>query len=171
MLTLVLLVACKSKKKDDGAVLVTLLNRQTSSVLTLSTAVVGSLPAGTSINSYAATLTLPSGVTVKSMTHPPETDAGAVTASGQASGALVSGTYAPATGSVPATVKIFIASDAGFAPGEFCTVSIQSSISRPAGPGAATVVLDAATGFDTTSRSTVSALEKQLSLSATEAGN
>ena len=100
----------------------------TTAVLTLSTAVTGTIPAGTTINSYKVTITLPAGVTVKTMPGLSETAAGVVTASGQASGAdLAFGVYTAATGTFPGTVKVFIAqvdpSGAGFDPGEFCKVT------------------------------------------------
>jgi hypothetical protein len=62
-------------------------SQPSTAVLTLSTAVTGTIPAGTTINSYLATITLPAGVTVKTEPGSSATAAGVVTASGQASGA------------------------------------------------------------------------------------
>jgi hypothetical protein len=137
-----------------------------SAVLTLSTGVTGTIPATTTINSYSVTITLPTGVTVKSSVNPPETDANVVTASGKAASASISGVYTAATGTFPGIVKIYVASATGFEAGEFCKVTCDiaagssttaSDFSQP--------TLDDATGIDA-SVSTVT-LNGELSLTST----
>ncbi|HXY54433.1 MAG TPA: hypothetical protein VEM40_07165 [Nitrospirota bacterium] len=95
----------------------------TTAVLTLSTAVTGSIPASTVIAGYDVTITLPAGVTVKSTT-PPQTDASVVvgTANGAAPGTYNTGSFSPATGKVHI---VFVSPQGnGFnGPGEFCKVN------------------------------------------------
>ncbi len=103
-------------------------SQPTTAVLTLSTAATGTIPTGTTINSYNVTITLPAGVTVKTMPGSSETATGVVVASGQASGATTTGVYTSATGTFPGTVKVYIVkvdpiTGAGFDPGEFCKVT------------------------------------------------
>src|SRR5512144_3040812 len=71
----------------------------TTAVLTLSTAVIGTIPAPTVITGYDVTITLPAGVTVKSST-PPQTDNGVVVGSGNGAvaGTRNAASYLPATG-------------------------------------------------------------------------
>ncbi len=78
----------------------------TTAVVTLSTAVTGTIPANTSINGYDITINLPAGVTVKS-----------TTATGAAAGAAIisSGT----TGQV----RIVLANANGFSAGVFSTMN------------------------------------------------
>lgn len=90
----------------------------TKAVLTFSTAVTGTMPANTIITGYDLQFSLPAGVTVKSTT-PPVTDAGVVTASGNAAGSSITAVYAPATAGVPGKVRILVASANGFPAGEF----------------------------------------------------
>lgn len=147
-------------------------NQETLVTVTLSTAVSGAIPAATTINSYAVTITLPGGVTVKSTMNPPETDAGVVSASGAAAGATAVGRYTEATISSPGTVKVYIvkvdpATGAGFDAGEFCVV--KASIASDKDPSAVNFpapTLDDATGFNAATASTVVDLEKELSLQA-----
>ena len=98
----------------------------TSAVLTLSTAVTGTIPADTIIAGYDVTIDLPTGVTVKS-SMPPQADASVVTPSGTAVGAGVLAKYTPATGSSPGKLHIMIAStqDSGFTAGEFSKVNVD----------------------------------------------
>lgn len=143
-------------------------SQPTKAVLTLSTAVTGSIPDGTTINSYNVTITLPAGVTVKSTANPPETDAGVVTAAGMASGALISGVYTAATDTSPGTVKVYVASANGIAPGVFCKVKCNLAAgSHPKASDFSPLTLDDATGMDA-SLSTV-ILTGELSLTATAA--
>jgi len=163
-LGLAILGGCGGKKKEDTPDPVP----PTKAALTLSTEVSGAIPAGTMVNSYSATITLPAGVTVKSSVNPPETDAGVVTATGTASGAVITGVYTPATSTKPGTVKVYVASATGFgaAGGAFCTV--QCDITAGHEPKAADFTapkLDDATGLDS-SLSTV-ILTNVLTLKAT----
>jgi hypothetical protein len=138
----------------------------TSAVLTLSTAVTGTVPAGTTINSYNVTITLPAGVTVKTMLNSSATGTGVVTASGMASGAVIDGVYTAATGTFPGTVKVYVASATGFAAGEFCKVN--GDIAAGHYPKASDFVqptLDDATGIDASVSTVI--LTGELSLSAT----
>jgi hypothetical protein len=121
-LGLTMLTACGGG--GGGANLVVTTTAQpTTAVLTLSTSLTAALPTNTTINGYDVTITLPAGVTVKTMLNSSETGTGVVTASGMASGALISGVYAPATGTLPGTVKLLIASSTGFNAGEFSHVT------------------------------------------------
>jgi hypothetical protein len=162
-LTLTILSACGGG--GGGGVTLT---QPTSAVLTLSTAVTGTIPATTTINSYNVTITLPAGVTVKSTVNPPETDAGVVTASGKASGALVSGVYTAATSTLPGTVKVYVASASGFDAGEFCKVNGDIAAGYyPTASSFAQPTLDDATGFDSNSSSTVLHMQTLMSLTET----
>jgi hypothetical protein len=135
-------------------------------VITLSTNVIGSIPATTTINSYNVTIILPEGVTVKSTVNPPETDANVVIATGNAAGASISAVYTAASGTLPGTLKIYVASAAGFDAGEFCKVSCDiSSGHYPTASDFVPPTLDDATGIDA-SVSTVT-LTNDLSLTST----
>jgi hypothetical protein len=145
-------------------------SQPSTAVLTLSTAVTGTIPAGTTINSYLATITLPAGVTVKTEPGSSATAAGVVTASGQASGATAAGVYTAATGTFPGTVKVYIVkvgpTGAGFDPGEFCKVT--GDIAPGVIPSESDFVpptLDDATGIDATVSTVI--LTGELSLTAT----
>jgi hypothetical protein len=142
----------------------------TTGVLTLSTAVTGTIPTGTTINSYNVTITLPAGVTVKTMLNSSATGTGVVTASGMASGAAVEGVYTAATGTFPGMVKIYVASATGFAAGEFCKVNCNIAAGHyPTASDFQLPTLDDVTGFDTVSQSTVTGLTGELSLTETAA--
>jgi hypothetical protein len=137
----------------------------TTAALTLSTAVTGTIPAGTTVNSYDVTVTLPAGVTVKSA-NPPETDAGVVTASGNALGATITGVYTAATGTFPGTVKIFVASASGFDAGEFCKVNGDIAAGyHPTASDFTQPTLDDATGIDASVSTVI--LTGELSLTST----
>jgi hypothetical protein len=144
-------------------------SQPTMAVLTLSTT--GSIPDGTSVNSYEVTITLPDGVTVKASpdnVNPAKlvTNPGVVTAAGTASGALISGDYTPATDTSPGTVKVYVASANGFDPGVFCKVKCNLAAGHsPKASDFTPLTLDDATGIDA-SLSTV-ILTGQLSLTAT----
>jgi hypothetical protein len=136
-------------------------------VVTLSTAVTGTIPAGTTINSYDITIALPPDVTVKTAATSSQTDDGVVTAIDSATGSLVSAVYTKATGSAPGTVKISMASGSGFSAGGFCRITcniVQGTY--PAAPDFS-LNLDAATGFDTNTLSSVLGLESDLKLTGT----
>lgn len=120
-LTLTLLAACGSGGGGGGGVTV---SQPTTAVLTLSTSVTGTIPPNTVITGYDVTITLPDGVTVKTMLNSSATSTDVVTTDGSAyaNGALIQGVYSAATGSFPGTVKVFVASATGYDPGDFCKV-------------------------------------------------
>jgi len=100
----------------------------TTAVLTLSTAITGTFPTGTTINGYDVTITLPTGVTVSASSdsgNPAILDVAStdLTATGSASGSIINGVYTPATNSTPATVTVNIASANGISAGPFCTLT------------------------------------------------
>jgi len=93
----------------------------TTAVLKMSTQ--GTLPSGTQIGGIDVTITLPTGVTVKSVASPPETDSGVVVTSGvAAANSTVLSTYTPATSSSTGKVRVLLANSTGFGTGEFMTV-------------------------------------------------
>jgi hypothetical protein len=139
----------------------------TAAVLTLSTVITGTIPSGTTINSYRVTVTLPTGVTVRSTTTPPFTDAGVVTATGTAAGSLVSAEYTASTNTQAGTLKILIVSATGFSAGEFSVVNCDNGAGTVLNPSDFKVTLDSATGFDSNTGSTVLGLEQKLSLTKT----
>jgi hypothetical protein len=142
--------------------------QSTAAVLTLSTSVKGSIPSSTAIASYDVTVTLPAGVTVRSTTRPPLTDAGVVTAVGKAAGSLVTAVYSAQTRTQAGTVKIYLISPAGFSAGEFGVVNCDIAAGADILPlDFATPTLDDATGLDSSTGSTVLGLEQQLSLTST----
>lgn len=130
-------------------------------IVTLSTAVTGTVPADTTINGYEVTMTLPPDVTCKSGSGG-QTDPGVVTASGEAAGALAAGLYTAATATQDATVKITIASGPGFNAGIFCKV--RCALAHGARPAAGDFApgLDSATGL--VSGSTTTDLTSQLAV-------
>ena len=142
-------------------------SQPTSAVLTLSSSVTGEIPDETTINSYTVTITLPAGVTVRSTANPPATDSGVVTVSGMAAGALSHGVYTPAASSQPGTVNVYVVDAAGFDAGEFCKITCDIAAgSYPTASSFARLTLDDATGFDTSTNSTVLGLEAELSVAA-----
>jgi hypothetical protein len=93
----------------------------TSAVLNISTQ--GTLPGGTQIGGLDVTLALPAGVTVKSVTSPPETDSGVVVTSGvAAANSTVLSTYTAAAGASAGKVRVLLANPNGFGTGEFMTI-------------------------------------------------
>jgi hypothetical protein len=144
----------------------------TSAVVTLSTVTNSVIPATTTINFTSVTITLPSGVTVKTMPSSSETGTGVVVSSGSATGADAFGLYTAATASTPGTVKVTIfkldINGIGFNPGEFCKVYADIAAGHSPAPSSfSTPTLDDISGFDTLTSSTVTtALQAQLSLSA-----
>ncbi len=133
-------------------------------IVTLSTAVTGTIPAGTTINGYEVTMTLPADVTCKSAASG-QTDPGVVTVIGQAAGSLATGMYTAASASQRGTVKVTIVSGPGFGAGAFCTV--QCELANGVQPTAADfkpLVLDAATGL--VSGTTTTNLTSQLTVTA-----
>jgi hypothetical protein len=138
----------------------------TTAVLTLSTAVTGSIPAGTTINGYSVTIPLPAGVTVKTIPASFETDPGVVTASGSATGAMIIGVYTAATGTFPGTVEVSVISPGGMAAGDFCTVNADITAGHyPTASSFAVPTLNDATGIDSVPNTVI--LTGQLSLTAT----
>ncbi|HTP05392.1 MAG TPA: hypothetical protein VMM54_09580 [Nitrospirota bacterium] len=92
-------------------------------VLTLSTAVTGTIPAPAVIAGYDVTIALPAGVTVKSTT-PSQTDAGVVvgSATGAAAGTYNAASFNSATGKVH--IVLVSPKGNGFSgAGEFCKVN------------------------------------------------
>lgn len=84
----------------------------------------GTLPSGSLIGGIDITVTLPSGVTVKNQTNPPETDAGVVVTSALAvSNSTLLSTYTAASGATKGAVRVIIANSNGFGTGEFVTVN------------------------------------------------
>ena len=93
----------------------------TTVVLKMSTQ--GTLPSGTQIGGIDVTIALPTGVTVKSVTSPPETDSGVVVASGLAvANSTVLSTYTAATSASSGKVRVLLANSNGFGTGEFMTI-------------------------------------------------
>ena len=138
----------------------------TTAVLTLSTTATSTIPVGTTINSYIATIPLPPGVTVKTIPGSSETGTGVVTASASATGALISGLYTAATGTFPGTVKVYMISAAGLTAGDFCIVNADIPAGYyPTASSFAAPTLDDATGLDSVPNTVI--LTGQLSLSAT----
>lgn len=83
----------------------------------------GTLPSGTQIGGIDVTIALPTGVTVKSVTSPPETDSGVVVTSGVAvSNSTVLSTYTAATSTSTGKVRVLLANSNGFGTGEFMTI-------------------------------------------------
>lgn len=135
-------------------------------IVTLATDVTGTIPAGTTINSYEVTMTLPPDTTCRSTNK--QTDPGVVTVIGSAAtaGSFVTGVYTAATVSIPGTVKISIASGAGFDAGAFCTVRCElANGAQPKAADFAPLTLDEATGL--VSGTTTTTLTGQLNLTAT----
>jgi hypothetical protein len=86
-------------------------------------AMTGTLPTGTLIGGIDITVSLAPGVSAKSTSNPPETDAGVVVASGVAStNALILATYTPSSGSAHGTARLLVIKSSGFGTGEFATV-------------------------------------------------
>ncbi len=92
-------------------------------IVSLATAVRGTIPTGTTITGYDVTIDLPAGVTVKSTTQPPQTDTGVVAASGVATGSTIIAAYTPANGVTPGKVRILVANQNGMPAGEFSKVT------------------------------------------------
>ena len=93
----------------------------TTAVLKISTQ--GTLPSGTQIGGIDITIALPTGVTVKSVTSPPETDSGVVVTSGvAAANSTVLSIYSPATSASTGNVRVLLANSTGFGTGEFMTI-------------------------------------------------
>lgn len=94
----------------------------TSAVVKLSTA--GTLPTGKKIGAIDVTLTLASGVTLKSTLTPTEPDPGVVTASGvAASNSLIAAHYTAPTSTLPGKLQIGVINVGGFGTGEFVTIN------------------------------------------------
>lgn len=161
-----LLTACSGSK--DADIIVRPPAQSTQAVLTLSTVVTGTIPSGTTINSYDVTVTLPAGVTVRSTTNPPVTDNGVVMATGSAAGSLVVAVYTAPTSTQAGMVKIHIVNAAGFSAGEFSVVNCDITAGTDPKPSNfVPPTLDNATGFDSNSSSTVLGLEQELLLTST----
>jgi hypothetical protein len=118
-LSLVILAACGGGGGGGGAPQP---KQPTTAVLTLTTALIGALPADTIVAGYDVWVTLPEGVTVRSIANPPQTDTGVVTPTDASTS--VTAVYQPASGGNPARVHIIAATANanGFAPGAFSDV-------------------------------------------------
>lgn len=121
-LALLTLAACGGGGGSDSVTI----PQPTTAVLTLSTAVTGTIPANTIIAGYDVTISLPAGVTVKATPdslNPAKLvpDPGVVT--DNPAGSYVEPVYSAATSSLPGTVQVHIVSATGYAPGEFCKVN------------------------------------------------
>jgi hypothetical protein len=167
-LSLTVLAACGGGGGGGGGVTIT---QPTTAVLTLSTAVTGTIPATTTINGYDVTISLPAGVTVKATPdsiNPGKlvTDPGVVT--DNPAGSYIESVYSAATGTFPGLVKVHVVSATGFAAGTFCKVNGDIAAGHyPTASSFAQPTLDDATGYDTISSSTVTTLAGQLSLTST----
>lgn len=124
-----------SSDKGGGAVV-----QPTTAVLKLSAE--GTLPAGTSIAGIGITITLPSGVTVKTDSDG-KVASEVVVASGTTAGkaTFTPPNYTAATATAPATLSFVLASTeaAGFGTGEFATVTCD--VASGASPKATDVTL------------------------------
>jgi hypothetical protein len=159
VLVLTVFTACSG---SDGITI----PQPTTAVITLATTVVGTMPANTIITGYDVTVSLPQGVTVRSTTAPPQTDAGVVAATGEAVDSLVAAVYSAATGTLAGTVHILIVKEDGFNAGEFSTVNCDIAAGYYPEPTDFPQPTFAATGFDTNTVSNVD-LSSRLTLTAT----
>jgi hypothetical protein len=161
MLMISMLSAC-----GGGSSSVSVVKQPTSATLTLSTTITGTIPNTTTIASYVVTVTLPTGVTVMTMPTSSATGTGVVVASGKALGALISGVYTAASGTVPGKVVIGVVRT-GIDAGEFCIV--KGDVAPGYFPTASSFVmptLDEATGSVIATGTSEPGLEAELSLSA-----
>jgi hypothetical protein len=79
---------------------------------------------------------------------------------------LISGVYTAATGTFPATVKVYVVSASGMTAGDFCIVNADIAAGHyPTASNFAAPTLDDATGMDSVPSTVI--LTGQLSLSAT----
>jgi hypothetical protein len=163
-LALTTLAACGGGG-GGGAVTI---HQPTTAVLTLSTAVTGTIPANTIITGYDVTITLPAGVTVKSTT-PPQTDAGVVT--DYPVGASMVGVYSAATGTIPGTVRIMIAKGDGYNAGVFSKVNCDVAAGHYPTASSFQQPTFAASGLVTIPTTSTVDLTGQLSLTGTAAIN
>lgn len=109
-------------------------SQPTSAVIKVSTQ--GTLTSGTQIGGLDITVTLPTGVSVKSVTNPPETDSGVVVTSDAAANSTVLSTYAVATSASTGKVRVLLANTGGFGTGEFMTIHCDiASGSTPTASG------------------------------------
>jgi hypothetical protein len=161
VLALALLSACSGGGGDGGAGY-----QPTKAVITLSAAVVNTIPANTIITGYDVTINLPAGVTVKSTTAPPRIDDGVVSAIESAVGSSIEAVYTAATSTVPGKVLIQMVKADGFSAGDFATVTCDIAAGFNPPPSDFPQPVFAASGFDTIQISTVD-LTNHLSLTAT----
>jgi len=164
MLVLSMLSACGGGSSNSSP------HQPTSATLTLSTTLTGTFPTPTTtINGYEVTITLPTGVTVKTMSTATtaQTGTGVVVTSGKASNAIAYGMYTAASGTAPGMIKVYLADTMGFDAGEFCIV--KGDIASGYYPTASSFImpnLDVATGCDDAICTNSLDLKKELSLSA-----
>jgi hypothetical protein len=138
----------------------------TKAVITLSTAVVNTIPADTIIAGYDITIDLPAGVTVTSTAAPPRVDDGVVTVVGSAVGSSFEAVYTAATSTISGKVLIQIVKADGFIAGDFAAVTCDIAAGFNPSPSDFPQPVFAASGFDTIQISTVD-LTNNLSLTAT----
>lgn len=101
-------------------------SQPTTAIVKLSTS--GTLSSGTLIGGADITLALPAGVSVKSTTNPPQTDAGVITASGVAASSTTIAVYTVTTNTLPGKVRIMLVNANGFSTGEFVTISCDIAV-------------------------------------------
>lgn len=160
-LVLTVLSACGGG--GDGGITV---QQPTTAVITLATAVNGTMPTNTIITGYDVLISLPAGVTVKSTTAPPQTNDGVVTATGAAAGSSIAAVYSVATSTVSGTVRILIAKADGFSAGTFSTVNCDIAAGHYPKTTDFPLPTLVANGYDTNLNSTVD-LTSFLTLTAT----
>jgi hypothetical protein len=121
LMSLLLFAGCNSGGNSGGGGVA-----QQPTKATVKIAVAGTLPVSSTIGGVDLSLTLPTGVTVKSSIGSLSAlvpDAGTVAASGvAASNSKVYAVYTAAARTVQGTVRILLANTTGFAAGEFVTV-------------------------------------------------
>lgn len=152
------LLGCSSGGGSDTS------NPPKSAQVTLTTTETGTIPKDNLVTSYDITLALPAGVTLKSQ-KPPVVDAGVVTLTGSALGALSTAVYTAASGSTPASLRIQVASGSGLNPGAFITINFDLTPGSTAKAADFNPLLLSAKGLDKVLDSTVD-LTSQLSLAA-----
>lgn len=135
--------------------------RPTTAVLNLSTAIPGGMPANTTITGYDVTITLPAGVTVKTVNSTPpseEVDSSVVVITGAAAavpGSSILAKFIPATGVDPGQVKLVIVNGDGFDAGAFCKITCNIEAGYAPSKTDFAQPTFAASGYDSNAGSTV----------------
>ena len=104
----------------------------TSTTATLRLSTSGTLPQGTSLEGVEITLTLPTGVTIRTESGDPVAS-GYVNVAGEGLPESVIAVYIPASGTTPATLSLAVTSTtaAGFGTGQFVTVTCDLNGTSP----------------------------------------